>query len=76
MCCQHFGLLIFVFLDFIEMARRDRQVRKRRQRWVWGSIATAITLGTAALAWSYIPAARGSSSTSGSPAPEHDDATK
>ncbi|GMJ08770.1 hypothetical protein like AT3G50910 [Hibiscus trionum] len=31
--------------EAIEMARRDRQRKKRRQRWVWGSIATAITLG-------------------------------
>ncbi|KAE8703817.1 GTPase Era [Hibiscus syriacus] len=48
--------------EAIEMARRERQRKKRRQRWVWGSIATAITLGTAALAWSYLPSAKGSSS--------------
>ncbi|GMJ07913.1 hypothetical protein like AT3G50910 [Hibiscus trionum] len=48
--------------EAIEMARRERQRKKRRQRWVWGSIATAITLGTAALAWSYLPTSKGSSS--------------
>ncbi|KAE8685982.1 GTPase Era [Hibiscus syriacus] len=48
--------------EAIEMARRERQRKKRMQRWVWGSIATAITLGTAALAWSYLPAGKGSSS--------------
>ncbi|KAK8606753.1 hypothetical protein V6N13_052513 [Hibiscus sabdariffa] len=48
--------------EAIEMARRERQRKKRRQRWVWGSIAAAITLGTAALAWSYLPTVEGSSS--------------
>jgi hypothetical protein len=58
---------------FVEMARRNRQARKRRRKWIWGSIAAAITLGTTALAWSYLPAMRGSSSASDSHAPEHDD---
>ncbi|KAL6975899.1 hypothetical protein U1Q18_024694 [Sarracenia purpurea var. burkii] len=40
--------------EAVEMSRRLRQIRKRRQRWVWGSIAAAITLGTGALAWSYL----------------------
>ncbi|KAE8685399.1 GTPase Era [Hibiscus syriacus] len=48
--------------ESIEMARRERQRKRRMQRWVWGSIATAITLGTAALAWSYLPTVKGSSS--------------
>ncbi|XP_059459043.1 uncharacterized protein LOC132188566 [Corylus avellana] len=60
--------------DALEVARHDRQVKKRRQRWVWGSIATAITLGTAALAWSYVPTGRGSSSTDHFQNPEGDDA--
>ncbi|KAF8090376.1 hypothetical protein N665_0478s0035 [Sinapis alba] len=47
--------------EAIEVARRERQKRKKRQRWIWGSIATTITLGSAALAWSYIPASRPSS---------------
>ncbi|XVF62066.1 hypothetical protein PTKIN_Ptkin08bG0187100 [Pterospermum kingtungense] len=62
--------------ETIEMARRDRQRKKRRQRWAWGSIAAAITLGTAALAWSYLPTGKGSSSASIPQAPDQDDATK
>jgi len=38
-----------------EVARRDGQKRKRRQRWIWGSIAATITLGSGVLAWSYLP---------------------
>uniref|UniRef100_A0A1J3FE56 Netrin receptor DCC n=1 Tax=Noccaea caerulescens TaxID=107243 RepID=A0A1J3FE56_NOCCA len=48
--------------EAIEVARRERQKRKKRQRWIWGSIAATITLGSAALAWSYIPASKPSSS--------------
>ncbi|KAG2720112.1 hypothetical protein I3843_02G014000 [Carya illinoinensis] len=48
--------------DALEVARHGRHMRKIRQKWVWGSIAAAITLGTAALAWSYLPTGRGSSS--------------
>ncbi|CAH2064439.1 unnamed protein product [Thlaspi arvense] len=44
--------------EAIEVARRERQKRKKRQRWIWGSIAATITLGSAALAWSYIPASK------------------
>lgn len=67
-------LLYLPILCFcVETARRQRQSRKRRQRWVWGSIATAITLGTAALAWSYLPSGKSSSpSVSQSRAPETD----
>ncbi|KAM1529240.1 hypothetical protein ACFX1Z_018469 [Malus domestica] len=61
--------------DVLEMARRDRERRERRQRWVWGSIATALTLGTAALAYSYIPSSRGSPSFD-SEVPERSDAGK
>uniref|UniRef100_A0A7N0UE72 Uncharacterized protein n=1 Tax=Kalanchoe fedtschenkoi TaxID=63787 RepID=A0A7N0UE72_KALFE len=46
--------------EIIESARRLRQQRKWRRRWVWGSVATAITLGSAALALSYLPAGKGS----------------
>lgn len=45
-----------------ETMRRLRQRRKRRQKWIWGSIGVAITLGSTALAWSYIPTGKGSSS--------------
>ncbi|KAF5736018.1 hypothetical protein HS088_TW14G00150 [Tripterygium wilfordii] len=62
--------------DAIEMGRRNRQIMKLRQRWVWGSIATAITLGTAALAWSYLPSGDASVSSNGSQASESNDAAK
>lgn len=62
--------------EAVEMARRERQKKKRRQRWVWGSIATAITLGTAALAWSYLPTGKGSSSSNVPQASNPDDAAK
>ncbi|KAL6518450.1 hypothetical protein OROGR_018952 [Orobanche gracilis] len=48
--------------EVVETARRLRQRRKRRQRWVWGSIATAITLGSAILAYSYFHSGQTSSS--------------
>ncbi|KAK9678406.1 hypothetical protein RND81_11G209300 [Saponaria officinalis] len=49
--------------EAVEIARHDRHKRRRRQKWIWVSIATAITLGSAALAWSYLPGGTGSSST-------------
>lgn len=61
--------------DVIEMARQERERRKRRQRWVWGSIATTLTLGTAALVWSYHPSGTGSSAND-SQLPQSDDAGK
>ncbi|KAL6576121.1 hypothetical protein OROHE_000592 [Orobanche hederae] len=48
--------------EVVETTRRLRQRRKRRQRWVWGSIATAITLGSAVLAYSYFHSGQTSSS--------------
>ncbi|TYG98364.1 hypothetical protein ES288_A10G112000v1 [Gossypium darwinii] len=62
--------------EAIEMARRDRQRKKRRQKWVWGSIAAAITLGMTALAWSYLPSGKASSASSAriTQAPVSDDA--
>lgn len=53
--------------ETIETMRCLRQKRKRRQKWIWGSIAAAIMLGSTALAWSYLPSAKGSSSTDPSP---------
>ncbi|KAG8383353.1 hypothetical protein BUALT_Bualt04G0003600 [Buddleja alternifolia] len=58
--------------EVVETTRRLRQRRKRRQRWVWGSIATAITLGSTVLAYSYFHTGKGSSSLGPSPAPEVD----
>lgn len=56
---------------FVERARRLRQRRKRRQKWIWGSVAAALSLGTAALLRSFLPAGKGSSSVSQSPELEH-----
>ncbi|XP_058179102.1 uncharacterized protein LOC131297915 isoform X1 [Rhododendron vialii] len=58
--------------EAVEVSRRLRQIRKRRQSWVWGSIAAAITLGTGALAWTYLSTGGQSSSTSKSVAPQQD----
>ncbi|KFK28323.1 hypothetical protein AALP_AA8G501100 [Arabis alpina] len=41
--------------EAIDVARRDGQKRKRRHRWIWGSIVATISLGGAVLAWSYLP---------------------
>jgi len=58
------------------MARRERQRRKKRQRWIWGSITTVVALSTVALAWSYLPTDIGSSSAERDLTPEHDDVAK
>ncbi|KAL4020163.1 hypothetical protein IC575_018933 [Cucumis melo] len=60
--------------EAVDLARRERLRRKRRQRWIWGSVATAITLGTAVLAWSYLPSGKDLPSSNNSKA-EHDDVT-
>ncbi|KAJ8764353.1 hypothetical protein K2173_006093 [Erythroxylum novogranatense] len=60
--------------EVVEVARRNRQLRKRRQVWIWGSIAAAVTLGTAALAWSFVSAGDGSSSGNDSQVPENKNA--
>lgn len=52
--------------EAIEIARRDRQKKKRRQRWIWGSVAASLTIGSAVLAWSYFRQGGGSSSSSSS----------
>lgn len=65
--------------EAIELARRDRQRKKKMQKWIWGSVATAITLGSAALAWSYLPApgAKGSAPPNHFPAArDSDDSAK
>ncbi|XP_028794413.1 uncharacterized protein LOC114750037 [Neltuma alba] len=62
--------------EAVEMARRERQRRSRRQRWIWGSITTAIVLGAATIAWSYIPMGKSSSSTHHDQVSEHGDAAK
>ncbi|XP_047314843.1 uncharacterized protein LOC124918828 [Impatiens glandulifera] len=41
--------------EAVEIARRLRQRRKRRHRWIWGSFATAtVVIGTGVLGWSYL----------------------
>ncbi|XP_019422065.1 PREDICTED: uncharacterized protein LOC109331799 [Lupinus angustifolius] len=60
--------------EAVEMARRERQRKSRSQRWIWGSITTAIALGSAAIIWSYLPADKGSVSADHDLVPEHDDA--
>ncbi|OIV94809.1 hypothetical protein TanjilG_22006 [Lupinus angustifolius] len=62
--------------EAVETARRERQRSSRRQRWIWGSITTAMALGTAAIAWSYLPMGKGSSSANHDLLPEHEDAAK
>ncbi|VFQ85637.1 unnamed protein product [Cuscuta campestris] len=52
--------------EAVEITRRDRQKRKRRQRWIWGSVAASLTIGSAVLAWSYFRQGGGSSSSSSS----------
>jgi len=44
--------------EAIEMSRQQRNKRKMRQKWFWGSVGIAVTLGTAAIAWSYVPASQ------------------
>ena len=62
--------------EAIELGRRDRQRRRRRmKRWVWSSITSAIVLGSAAIAWSYLPTSKGSSSSADlDVVAEHEDA--
>lgn len=60
-------------LIFVENSRRERERKEQRQRWVWGSIAAVLTIGTAALAWSYLPSGRGYP-TYDSQVPDSDDA--
>lgn len=66
-------MLLNLCVIFVETARREREKKERTQRWVWGSIATALTLGTAALAWSYLPSGKGYQ-TYDSQVPESNDA--
>lgn len=44
--------------EAVEMARQQRHRRKRMQKWIWGSIGLAVTLGAAAVAWSYLPVSK------------------
>ncbi|WVZ74034.1 hypothetical protein U9M48_022264 [Paspalum notatum var. saurae] len=44
--------------EAIEMSRQQRKERKKRQKWFWGSVGLAVTLGAAAIAWSYLPSSQ------------------
>jgi threonine/homoserine/homoserine lactone efflux protein len=46
------------FLWFAEMSRQQRKERKKRQKWFWGSVGLAVTLGATAIAWSYLPSSQ------------------
>ncbi|XP_021714555.1 uncharacterized protein LOC110682520 [Chenopodium quinoa] len=52
--------------EAMEIARHERQKKRIRQKWVWGSIIipAAVTLGGAALAWSLLPSGSGKASSS------------
>ncbi|KAK1325982.1 hypothetical protein QJS10_CPA01g01204 [Acorus calamus] len=36
------------------MARKRRHTRKRRQKWIWGSIGVATVLSVGVLTWPYL----------------------
>jgi len=44
--------------EAIKMSRQQRKERKRRQKWFWGSVGLAVTLGATAIAWSYLPSSQ------------------
>lgn len=42
--------------EAVEKARQRRHLqRNRRKKWFWGSIGLVVTVGSAAIAWSYLP---------------------
>ena len=51
---QHINACIF----FPEMSRQQRKGRKKRQKWFWGSVGLAVTLGATAIVWSYLPSSQ------------------
>ncbi|PWZ20015.1 hypothetical protein Zm00014a_022773 [Zea mays] len=44
--------------EAIETSRQQRKERKKRQKWFWGSVGLAVTLGATAIAWSYLPSSQ------------------
>ena len=54
---QHINACIF-FLWFAEMSRQQRKEGKKRQKWFWGSVGLAVTLGATAIVWSYLPSSQ------------------
>ncbi|XP_064948117.1 uncharacterized protein LOC135598368 [Musa acuminata AAA Group] len=51
--------------EAVELARQHRNRRKRRQKWFWCTVGLLVTVGATAVAWSYLPVSR-SSTTEGS----------
>ncbi|MCL7030570.1 hypothetical protein MKW94_025866 [Papaver nudicaule] len=41
--------------EVVELTRKQREVRKMKQRWIWSCIGLSITLGASLLAYSYLP---------------------
>ncbi|KAJ3705475.1 hypothetical protein LUZ61_009180 [Rhynchospora tenuis] len=41
--------------EAVEMARQQRNRRKRRQKWILASVGLAVTVGAAAIAWQHLP---------------------
>ncbi|KAL1569488.1 hypothetical protein AAHA92_00962 [Salvia divinorum] len=56
--------------EVVETARRLRHRRKRRRRWIWGSISATLMLGSGILLYSFLHSGKGSSSQSSAQASE------
>lgn len=41
--------------EAIELGRRRRRAQKKRQKWIWSSLAISLAVGTTAVAYTYIP---------------------
>ncbi|KAF6163421.1 hypothetical protein GIB67_029270 [Kingdonia uniflora] len=41
--------------EVLETARRQRELRKRKQRWIWSGIGFTMAIGASVLAYSYLP---------------------
>ncbi|KAA8545342.1 hypothetical protein F0562_020126 [Nyssa sinensis] len=41
--------------EIIEVARRQRQMKKRRSRWLWGCVGLSVAVGISVIAYSYLP---------------------
>lgn len=50
--------------EAVGMERIPRKIKKRRRRWIWGSVGVSFLLGSMALAWTFLKTDGGSSSPS------------
>ncbi|XP_058191224.1 uncharacterized protein LOC131308326 [Rhododendron vialii] len=41
--------------EVMEVARRQRQKRQNRRKWIWGCIGLSVAMGTSVIAYSYLP---------------------